>query len=282
LRTEPLPFQEGLNQSINAVIGLYDDIRHCYPSVHCLLTSRLNQDIAESTFSQLRSLGGFYDHPVAAEFDHRVRLLAVSHLDNVVPTSNGSDAVGSLLADCSSGKLDGVTAVFPMCSKCDSLASSRKKRQVTSNGDAIASEHTLNVEALRYLAGYVAAKLRTQHPELGQRTALQVHTNASSWIQRLSKGGLVVPSEIFFDSVAELERSFVEFHGASGMHTCVNAISKYIAFAKASVNCVNVPAAAIELFSRTHLFIRMRHVAEVAQSERAKRRLRRKVHKLVT
>jgi hypothetical protein len=69
-----LPFQEGWIISIKSTLQLFDHLQSAY-KVSYMFTHRLSQDVLESTFSQIRGLGSFYDHPTPAEFDNRVRLL---------------------------------------------------------------------------------------------------------------------------------------------------------------------------------------------------------------
>ena len=62
--------------SIKSTIELYHEMKN--EGVSYLLTSRLNQDALESTFSTIRYMGGHNSHPTAVEFCDRLRMLLVS------------------------------------------------------------------------------------------------------------------------------------------------------------------------------------------------------------
>jgi hypothetical protein len=61
-RNKMLPFQVGFVISANAILQLFEYIGQ-YSDVRYIFTHRLSQDVLESTFSQIRGFGRFYDHP---------------------------------------------------------------------------------------------------------------------------------------------------------------------------------------------------------------------------
>ena len=82
-------------------------------------------------------------------------------------------------------------------------------------------------EGLKYVAGYIASKFATTYPELGQKTSdfCIFERTTSPWINALSKGGLVVPSEDFLSKVYQLEKIFQSVHGSEVLSEC-NVIKK--------------------------------------------------------
>ena len=67
-----LPFQTGILISLEALNCLFNDLKARY-KVKFILTSRLNQDPVENTFSQIRGIGS--SHPGPVDCANRLRLL---------------------------------------------------------------------------------------------------------------------------------------------------------------------------------------------------------------
>jgi len=67
-----LPFQTGFLISIGALRGLFNDLKEKF-NIKFILTSRLNQDSVETTFSQVRGMGS--SHPGPVDCANRLRLL---------------------------------------------------------------------------------------------------------------------------------------------------------------------------------------------------------------
>jgi hypothetical protein len=76
-----LPFQRGFLLSIRSLQGLYSDLKQNF-GIKYLLTSRLNQDSAENTFSQIRGIGS--PHPGPVDCKHRLRLIMLGKNGNVL------------------------------------------------------------------------------------------------------------------------------------------------------------------------------------------------------
>ena len=60
------PFQKGLVVSIRSVVDLYNELKS--EGLTYLLTTRVNQDVLENTFSSLRYMEGNNTHPSASNF----------------------------------------------------------------------------------------------------------------------------------------------------------------------------------------------------------------------
>ena len=69
------PFQKGLLVSIRSIIELFKELKS--DGLKYLLTTRVNQDVLENSFSSLRYMGGNNTHPSASNFCERIRLLCV-------------------------------------------------------------------------------------------------------------------------------------------------------------------------------------------------------------
>ncbi|KAJ4442669.1 hypothetical protein ANN_04258 [Periplaneta americana] len=71
-------------------------------------------------------------------------------------------------------------------------------------------------DGLQYIAGYVASKFKDKYPDLGDYTHKLQATHdycIPSWVQHLSFGGLVKPSDKWMNNFHKIEKHFIEFHG---------------------------------------------------------------------
>ena len=84
-----LPCQKGILRNIASLRGLSQAVREAVPSVKYILTSRVNQDCLENTFSQLRGMGGQNQCPDAVEVRHRLRIMLMAPSPLVAANSRG-------------------------------------------------------------------------------------------------------------------------------------------------------------------------------------------------
>ena len=78
-----LPFQTGMLISINSTLQLYHDLKEAY-QLDYFLTSRVNQDPAENTFTQVRGIGHSHTHPGPVDCANRLRLIMLGKNCNVI------------------------------------------------------------------------------------------------------------------------------------------------------------------------------------------------------
>lgn len=70
-------------------------------------------------------------------------------------------------------------------------------------------------DALNYLSGWVAYKYKLKFPELGNYTnknKAEHSYSIPSWVQHLSFGGLIQPSDKWFSICSNLEKWFTRYH----------------------------------------------------------------------
>ena len=88
-RNALLPCQKGIIRSITSLRGLYHDLKETVPEVKYVMTSRVNQDCLENTFSQLRGMGGQNHCPDAVEVRNRLRIMLMAPSPSVAARSRG-------------------------------------------------------------------------------------------------------------------------------------------------------------------------------------------------
>jgi len=133
-------------------------------------------------------------------------------------------------------------AVTQSGAMCQTVASSQTEQVQSSTGDH------LSADALHYLSGYVAFKLKRQHPDLGQVSS-QISSapiTCRMWLPCLSHGGLRIPSDDWFRVVQQLE---IDFRAKNVIASLVKMLASKFPTA---------PESAISCFIRTCTFIRMR------------------------
>lgn len=82
-----LPFQKGFLISINSIRGLFKELKS--DGYSYILTYRLNQDVLESYFSQIRGIGRFYDHPLPTTVTQRIKsLILCKNVSEVINSKN--------------------------------------------------------------------------------------------------------------------------------------------------------------------------------------------------
>ncbi|GBM73070.1 Transposable element P transposase [Araneus ventricosus] len=116
------------------------------------------------------------------------------------------------------------------------------------------SEH----EGLKYIAGYIASRVRSKDSSLGYFSAEKTESESAPWIYALSKGGLTVPTEAWLKITEEMECLFVSIHGKSGYHSGKNVTKQMIKILEEKYPDVNRKA--IKIFSRLRTFIRIRYL----------------------
>lgn len=73
----------------------------------------------------------------------------------------------------------------------------------------------INFQALGYVTGYTAFKLRIEYPYLGSLTVQQDENSQEdlSWIKTISKGWLRIPSKNWFKAASIIDDVFNNYHG---------------------------------------------------------------------
>jgi len=96
----------------------------------------------------------------------------------------------------------------------ESLTDITSENKSSNDGDE--NQHDLELDATEYLAGWVAKKYKLQFPELGSTTTTvnsiqKTHGHdylVPSWINRLSYGGLIIPSDDFKIKMFRVEKLY--------------------------------------------------------------------------
>jgi hypothetical protein len=275
-----LPFQEGWIISIKSTLQLFDHLQSAY-KVSYMFTHRLSQDVLESTFSQIRGLGNFYDHPTPAEFDNRVRLL---FFGNVRLQNRFSPVCAS--ADNSCAPLCSLLKKQPTSFALPSSFSHQEETCKLCLKEATAIDIGMGEmykEGLCYFAGYLAFKHLKSYPDLGERTSLVNVALLPKWLSAVSKGGLINPSERLLSAVKDFEEEFFAFNGSRDIHTCCNSLDKLVERIRKRGSSETIPLDVIQSYAKCRSIIRMRFLAQsiTVVGPTTARKTRKKIRRIV-
>lgn len=172
-KNQPFCF-DGLKQTINAVLGLWIDTKSEYPY---LLTQRLNQDPLENLFAKIRHRRGFDPNPSAKHFRLALQAIITSFLQKSVETANceNDDDIYMLERDCEIINADFSQDTSPNITSVSAVSEVDTVKRTSTSSDFLTTSvtatvinpgeetvHTLENQAVNYLAGYVAHRTLTQ------------------------------------------------------------------------------------------------------------------------
>lgn len=214
-------FQKGILMHINGTRHLLNILKE--NGLQYLLTSKINQDALENLFSQLRTRGGLNDHPSPLNALHRLRMILLGKNPGISSYSNTQDKnneeyvlstvfkKAEIILNYENDDKETRTSDTDTTSESESLDTSFIKEENNSN--------EMSKDAIEYLTGWVAKKYRFKYPEIGSTTTELMKSKMSSchdyslpsWINHLSYGGLIVPSNKFKKIVLKTEWLFKKF-----------------------------------------------------------------------
>lgn len=189
-------------------------------------------------------------------------MVVQSRSNTIQENSNEQFVVGSVLrrAGVNQKKRENLDSDNESLATISSKSSVDDQRQLSSPGNVA----TISTEkdGLQYLAGWVAKKLKTSHPELGHYTYQNenktFHSTYSlpSWLKFLSFGGLTEPTSEFMADCLELEKLFCKYFG-NGLNK-TPGICKIIC--KKIKKKKNIDDIIIQKFVRQRIFIRINYI----------------------
>lgn len=117
-----------------------------------------------------------------------------------------------------------------------------------------------------YLAGWIAWKYKKSYPEFSKSKretlpsyvtdhtyAKRIGIQSSSWIDRVSYGGLTKPTDEVLQWVRRMEHVFIQTHGDEFTDR-VNIKKRLISELEAE--CTDVPSLVINLYARSRIYMR--------------------------
>lgn len=246
-RTQKLPFQNGMLQSINSLQLLFRHLKNKY-ELRYILTYKLTQDTLENFFCQIRALGRWYDNPSPIEFIFRFRLLILSkNIENIRFSKH-----------LERPKLDENFISIEIGKYTDCINSAALNSSVN-----LAHISPIEQQALYYLTGYVAFKCRniiSCKYALGYDISTLNACNlpsAALWLNTVNRGKLCHPSPRFWAQVQELEKEFLAYFSTSSVFHLKAMISSL------SLRHPDIPSRLLSTFLRCRMFFKLRSANQV-------------------
>lgn len=208
-------FQKAILMHVNGTKALLKILKQ--KDLKYLLTTQINQDALENLFSQLRSWGGLDDHPTPLNALYRLRMIILgknpgitSKNTNTIDINNEDFMIATTFSKINL-KINDLTENEEVYGSSTDTSS-----EIESSEEIDKNENEMEEDAVEYLAGWVAKKLKIAYPELGLTTTQcnsdqnkQEHDyTRPTWINNLSNGGLIVPSHDFKTKILRIERLF--------------------------------------------------------------------------
>uniref|UniRef100_A0A182PX42 THAP-type domain-containing protein n=1 Tax=Anopheles epiroticus TaxID=199890 RepID=A0A182PX42_9DIPT len=224
-------FQKSILMHITSLRLLYDDMKAKH-NIKFISTFKLNQDVLENFFSQLRLSGGAYDHPSPLSCLYRIRMIIISksptcltnHTDSMCDNRNFEPSEEFLSATVFSSTdiiqtLPDTDEMININMVCQGLDGESEDSDILSTGRNTNVIHTQQEsDGLQYVLGYIAHKFASKYPELklGYQTLMDTseHTYCQppTFLKHLSIGGLFEPSIEFLNLGNIMENIFHEMN----------------------------------------------------------------------
>jgi len=271
-------FQKGFIVSIESLKNLRIDLLKY--NVSYILTGRLTQDALENIFSVIRAMGNQNQNPSPLQFKNRLRMLLlgcrlpVPHGANV--TSNENDITSFTSQLCQKAEYDEnlfveketVTSVDEVIESVINNTKTLDSQGDHSPDDKILTAGNLKIrdEALKYISGYIAYKLKKQGIlNLGDPSSSLTgeSVESESWIKTLSKGGLMVPCAQLVAQIVQMETEFpylyCKYEKNKLCENIITALTQSFPLVKKDV---------IRQFVKLRIRIRIAHINSAAKQER--------------
>lgn len=273
-------FQKGLLMSINSLKKLFIDVKTKF-GIKYILTHRLNQDVLENLFSQIRQRGGLHDHLSPLNALHRLRMIILGKTPGIIQKNVNTEDHGSeeyVIAKIlnRTGVEVYVDAENEVMLLNHSSSFNDSSSHMSSDISSVSSNEDENeermseieVDGLHYSAGWIAKRLKSSHPELGSLTSTLEHSyNLPSWVNHLSFGGLTEPSYSWKSDIIILEKLFTVYLG-SGLRYISNIVKK---LTKKICTKIKLDKIIVKSFVRQRLFIRINYLNYQKQLEKSHR-----------
>lgn len=214
-RKELLPCQRGILLSINSLKRLYRDLKENF-GITYILTRRLNQDPLESFFSIVRALGRTNDNPSPSSFNSRMKILLFGSKLKAPKSSNVefhedhvTFATSRLIKMSTDPRMANEMGSNQLYLESHEPSDDHEKGDSAPLPDI--DEVGYSEDALFYLAGYIASALKRKHKmDVGTVTGLASNPPnvGANWLLKLSRGGLMIPSQSLHKDIQDLEKSF--------------------------------------------------------------------------
>ncbi|KYQ50742.1 hypothetical protein ALC60_10167, partial [Trachymyrmex zeteki] len=123
---------------------------------------------------------------------------------------------------------------------------------------------------LKYVARYVAYRFKVKYPTLGIETREMPATSNVDWIQFISRGKCMYPSENMLAVARAMNKQFEKYHG-SNLRKTPFIFNELVDIVCNEIRSIELPREVILCLVRTRTYIRVREInRQICQLNRKK------------
>lgn len=254
-----------------------------------LMTHKVNQDCAENEFALVRLNGGTHDHPTPLQALERLRLMILGKgLSKQLKVNQNTQSI----------LIDEDYLVSKVFRKAQLYLG-----QTTDQDEQSSDEEELpwvyepktreleEADGYEYVMGYIAKSQIKTHPNLGNYTYqleqdCEPGMNKENYIQDLSHGGLVQPSDEWMEIGDQLDSCFNWIHNTGpdanqiGFRNKKNVSKR--TFLKLKKRFPQLSDHILKTFTKRRVSIRVRHLKKQMQEKKIQKIKERSIKKRVT
>ncbi|KAK3924472.1 Transposable element P transposase [Frankliniella fusca] len=277
-------FQKAILMSISSLRLLRMEMKTKFNKPF-ILTHRLNQDVLENFFCQIRTRGGLHDHPTPLEAIWRVRMIILGKNPGIVQANanaldrskdDGGEFLTVVALQTIKEEMSGNTTPSTPLPDEDLLSEDVDDPSILEpNAPRNTLEEKMENDGVTYLAGWVAYKHKNVtwlgKPTREGTNSLGAHL-LPSWVQQLSFGGLMEPSAEWLSAALEMEKIFKEFH-KDNIFKGPQTVQKCIFKVRCQITLVPEDVIKTYILQRTRIRIKFLNASAVfrKQEEKAKK-----------
>uniref|UniRef100_A0A4Y0BDH9 Transposable element P transposase n=1 Tax=Anopheles funestus TaxID=62324 RepID=A0A4Y0BDH9_ANOFN len=283
-------FQKSILMQITSLKMLFEDMKLKH-NIKYLSTYKLNQDVLENFFSQLRQKGGTHDHPSPLNCMYRIRMMILGKSPSILHNQTDAEQRKNIEPDAyitSKGSIEDemdenydvdneefiaasflseaeIIPIFPdivEMQKVNGLLSEDDSEILSSVSSTALDLKEQERDGLEYIMGYLGRKFNSKFPdlELGGYSLKLEHgyCQPPSFVQHLSVGGLFKPSMNFLAEGNKMEKIFLKLNPngeLSKKPSIVKRLSNQI-----HKQIKHLPLEIIKAFAKQRVIVRMRYL----------------------
>uniref|UniRef100_A0A182I0K0 Uncharacterized protein n=1 Tax=Anopheles arabiensis TaxID=7173 RepID=A0A182I0K0_ANOAR len=260
-----------------------------------ICTHKLNQDVLKNFFSQLRQIGGVYDHPSPLSCIYRIRLMILGKTPTILHNQTTTAEAANVSKMNSLQQLRAmllvlgaeITPELPDVKAMEEANNfvSQDVRSFSSVSDTSIELPHQEADGLSYILGYLAKKHHSQfsHLNLGEHTfKTRIDHNCCqppTFVHHLSCGGLIEPSDEFLNLGEKMEKICLKMKPDGGLLRGERIVDRIMN--KIKRHLTELPVEIIRSFAKQRVIVRMRYLNLKATAEQLNK-MKHKKRKFVT
>lgn len=270
-------FQKAVLVSIISVKRLFLKMQVLY-AILFIMTYKLNQDLIENLFAVIRQNGGTHDHPSPLEALYRLRLVFLGKNLNQLK-SNQNTLSNQVEEDFVMAKMFRKRKNCKRAGTIDSTVDALSDVDDDEPWQFVTTDRTLEEEdGAEYLAGFIARGVIKEFPDLANHT-YKLHDeskdqlNEENYVQDLSYGGLMQPTEKWQNVFNQMDSYFNHIHNNVGPTTEKIGFQKTKNVQKRSIALIqnqfpDVPEKIVRAYANKRINVRVRHMQKRLQEKK--------------